>query len=109
MSNVDVSLNKNAKGQLFGFSQFSNVRDMEKLSKSLNDVYFRDYSMLANVARYDGFDKFDRRILGVGEGVKILRYEDLGKMQKEKKEDLGSISNGIGRVVSYVKLFDGGN
>lgn len=48
---------------------------MEKLSKTLNNVYFGDYRLFANVARYDRFEKFDRINLGEGGGEKILRHE----------------------------------
>lgn len=60
--------NKNARGQLFGLAQFANVRDMEKLSKALNNVYFAYYKMYANVARHDRFEKFGVRNMGLGVG-----------------------------------------
>ncbi|CAI8616744.1 unnamed protein product [Vicia faba] len=49
--------------------------DVEKLSKDLNNVYFGDYGLFANVAHYDRFENFDSRNLGEGDGEKILIHE----------------------------------
>lgn len=61
---------------MFGFTRFANVRDVEKLSETLNNIYFGDYRLFANMACYDRFEKFDRRNFRVGDGEKMMRNEE---------------------------------
>ena len=55
LSDVYVARNRNARGQNYGFVRFINVKDVAKLRKALNNVYFGQNKVWANVARFDRF------------------------------------------------------
>lgn len=38
---------------MFGFVSFGNVKNVEKLTKALNDVSFRIYRVFTKVAKFD--------------------------------------------------------
>ena len=46
------------------------------MSKALNDVYFGDFRMSTNVAKFDMFEKYDKNGKGVVEGVKGISGEE---------------------------------
>lgn len=52
---VCVSRYRNASEQVFGFVCFTNVRNVDKLNKALNKVYFGQQQIWANVARFNRF------------------------------------------------------
>ncbi|GAU48118.1 hypothetical protein TSUD_141400 [Trifolium subterraneum] len=51
---LDVFLSKkrNARGRRFGFIRYTNVRDVDKMVKALNQVWFGTYKVCANVALF---------------------------------------------------------
>ena len=51
MSDVFVSRNRNALRQVFGFVRFSNVKEVDKPNKALNNVYFGNQMVWVNVAQ----------------------------------------------------------
>jgi hypothetical protein len=53
LEDVYVAKNRNLRGQPYGFVKFSNVRDVTKLLKALNAVYFGHFRIRARVARFD--------------------------------------------------------
>jgi len=55
LSDVYLSRFRNVRGQRFGFANFLKVRDVEKLKKALNNVFFWDLRLFANVAKFDRF------------------------------------------------------
>jgi len=59
LTELYVSRNRNARGQLFGFVRFTNVRDVVKLNKALNNVVFGNLKVWENVARFDRFGDID--------------------------------------------------
>ena len=52
LSYVYVSRFRNVCGQRFGFAKFLKVRDVEKLKKALNNVFFWDLWLFANVTKF---------------------------------------------------------
>lgn len=46
------------------------------MSKSLNNVYFGDFRIFVNVAKFDMFEKYDKNGKGVVEGVKGINGEE---------------------------------
>ncbi|KAK2403256.1 heterogeneous nuclear ribonucleoprotein A0 [Trifolium repens] len=60
MDDVYVARKHNKNGEPYGFVKFSNVRDVTKMTKDLNAVWFGEFRVRASVAR------FDRNATGVG-------------------------------------------
>lgn len=53
LEEVVVPSRRNALGEVYGFVKFSNVRDVDKLLKALNSVWFGNLRVQAKVARFD--------------------------------------------------------
>jgi len=70
LSDVYVARNRNARGQNHGFLRFINVKDVAKLQKALNNVYFGQNKVWANVARFDRFGEVKRELLNEWEDGK---------------------------------------
>ncbi|KAI5407359.1 hypothetical protein KIW84_053564 [Lathyrus oleraceus] len=77
---------RNARSQLFGFALFVKVRDVEMLSKALNNFYFGDYRLVTNMTRYDRFENFDWINLGKG-GEKMVRHEDIKYSRENRRRE----------------------
>jgi len=75
---------------VFEFTRFSNVWDVTKLNKVLNSIYFGEFWIVVNVARFDRFKDNVALIKGIDEGEKIS-IED-GKQSRDKE---------MGEVVVY--------
>ncbi|KEH38026.1 RNA recognition motif [Medicago truncatula] len=73
LSDVYVARNRNARGQNYGFVRYINVKDVAKLQKVLNNVFFGQNKVWENVACFDRF----------GEGEKI---NEGGLLDTEKEE-----------------------
>ncbi|GAU30969.1 hypothetical protein TSUD_63800 [Trifolium subterraneum] len=67
LEDVFVANKRNRFGEPYGFVKFSNVRDITKMTKALNDVWFGHFRVRAKVA------KFERNDVGKD-----------GRLQKEK-------------------------
>ncbi|GAU30400.1 hypothetical protein TSUD_364460 [Trifolium subterraneum] len=79
LEDVYVAKKLNNFGAPYGFVKFSNVRDVNKLSKALNAVYFSHFRVRARLARFDRNEaKEDRNPGTVKDGHKE------GKMGLEK-------------------------
>ena len=66
VSDVYLSRFRNVRGQRFGFAKFLKVRDIDKLKKAIKNVFFRDFRLFANVAKFDRFvDKEGGSVGGV--------------------------------------------
>ena len=95
LSDVYVARNRNARGQNYGFVLFINVKDVAKLQKALNNVYFGQNKVWANVARFDRFGEVKKELLqGLEDGRKsekmggknkLKNSVDGGKKMKEKQ------------------------
>ena len=85
MEDVYLARKCNVNGGAFGFVRYRNVKDIEKLLKAVNNMWFGDWRMVAKVASFDRFGN-KRGWLESGEREeKILREL---KNQREKKERL---------------------
>jgi len=65
MEDVYLAKKRNANGGVFGFVRYDNVKDVDKLLKAVNNVWFGDWRVVAKVA---SFDRFGNKKYGVGEG-----------------------------------------
>jgi len=84
MKDVYLAKKRNLNGGVFGFVRYGNVKDVKKLLKALNNVWFGDYRVVAKVA---SFDRFGHRRQAVGvEGVADIKKElDVGRAENERK------------------------
>jgi len=82
-------------GQAYGFVRFSNVCDVGKLSKALNNICFGNYWVFAKVARYDRFENSKEMET---EGMLRVREREIGKkgVEGEKSERVGNVIGGSG-------------
>jgi len=55
LTDVYVTCQRNSCGQVYGFVRFSNVKNREKLSHALNNVWFRHLKVWVCGARFDRF------------------------------------------------------
>jgi len=63
LSDVYVARNRNARGQNYGFVHFIKVKDVVKLQKALNNVFFGQNKRWANIARFDRFREVRKDLL----------------------------------------------
>lgn len=79
----------NVNGEVYGFVRFSKVRDVGKLLKAVNAVYFGSFRVKAKVARFDrSADLVVRRendVEGAG-----------GRGEEDAKGDRNSVTKGEG-------------
>jgi len=61
-----VARNYNAQGKIYGFMHYSNVRNVEKLTKALNVVTIGVFRVFDKVAR---LDRFEKKVEGQGKAV----------------------------------------
>lgn len=68
-----------ARGQVYGFVRFMNVKNRDKLGQALNNIWIGDCRVWAREARFDRFaqfdevDRFDRNDgSGVGKDVVVI-------------------------------------
>ena len=107
MEDVYLARKRNVNGGAFGFVRYSKVKDVEKLLKALNNVWFGDWRVVAKVA---SFDKFGRSqvVGGKREGVKnsdgvrnsmVVRDEEVVGVMGREDETLGDgskkVTNGV--------------
>ena len=76
LEDLFVARKFNAQGKAYGFVRYGNVKNVEKLTKALNDVTFGTFRVFATVARFDRHVKdLERRGLvekGLCEGENIV-------------------------------------
>lgn len=72
MEDVYLAKKRNINSGVFGFGRYSKVKDVDKLLKALNNVWFGDCKVVAKVASFDRFGnkKDDVRVIGEGEKIK---------------------------------------
>ena len=95
MEDVYLARKRNVNGGAFGFVRYGKVKDVDKLLKALNNVWFGDWKVVAKVASFgrNGNHKGGGR--GRREGEKGREGDK--KLEGEKRED------GSGKVVEGVK------
>jgi len=59
LSDVYVARYRNARGQVFGFVRFVNVKNIDKLSQALNNVWIGQCHVWAREERFDRFAQYD--------------------------------------------------
>ena len=57
MEDVYLARKRNVNGDTFGFVRYCKVKDVEKLLKALNNVWFGDWKVVAKVASFDKLGK----------------------------------------------------
>jgi len=94
MEDIYLARKRNVNGAVFGFVRYSKVKDVDKLLKAINNVWFGDCKVVAKVSTYDRYgnkrgDGKDR-----GEGENISEGEKR-KIEGEKREVVGQ-ARGVG-------------
>jgi len=79
----------NVNGGLFGFVRFCKVRDVDKLLKDLNNMWFEDCRVVAKVASFDRFGNKNTDVVTRFEGEKSIEEE------KSKMGDVNLSGEGI--------------
>jgi len=112
---VYVTRNHNVRGHIFGFVKFIKVRDVDKLNRALNNVFFRDNCLFAKVSKYYRFGDNVCGGGGLGEGEKILEGKEKKNVRAGAGENLrefffffegdwkGSVGMGREKVLERVK------
>jgi len=100
MEDIYLARKRNVNGAVFGFVRYSKVKDVDKLLKAVNNVWFDDCKVVAKVSTYDRYgnkrgDGKDR-----GEGEKISegekrKFEGEKTHEGDKREEAGHAS-GVG-------------
>jgi len=57
MEDVYLARKHNVNGAVFGFVRYSKVKDVDKLLKDVNNVWFGDCKVVAKVSTYDRYGK----------------------------------------------------
>ena len=57
MDDVYLARKRNVNGGMFGFVRYCKVKDVDKLLKALNNVWFGDCKVVAKVASFDRLRK----------------------------------------------------
>lgn len=86
LEDVYLARKRNVNGGAFGFVRYGKVKDVEKLLKALNNVWFGDWKVVAKVA------SFGRNGGGRGEGSVRGEGEKINEGDKElegEKRELG--------------------
>jgi len=75
MEDVYLARKRNVNGGVFGFVRYCKVKDVDKLLKAINKVWFGDWKVVAKVASFDKFGK--SQVVGVkrAEGDKMIEGE----------------------------------
>jgi hypothetical protein len=89
---------------VYGFVRFMNVKNCDKLSLALNNVWFWQFRVWAREASFDRFAKHDTVVSDKGKGVSIMDGVKVGQSQVLKCGE-GEISERgknemVGAVVS---------
>jgi len=121
LSDVYVARQLNSRGQVYGFVRFMNVRNKDKLTQALNNVWIGDFRVWAREARFDRFAQYDvdsrvpyhggRRseigeevrpvVITLQEGVRNVRVSkekaEGKKPEGEKKVTIGEVEVVVGK------------
>ncbi|CAJ2662244.1 unnamed protein product [Trifolium pratense] len=109
LEDVFVPKKRNKRGQPFGFVKFSNVRDVTKLLRALDNVYFGHYCVRARVASFYCNDvtasqRMETKRLGLTKGnVKPAMKECIDGNDIRIKSMGPQAKKGVGRDADPVK------
>ncbi|MCI53689.1 hypothetical protein A2U01_0074936, partial [Trifolium medium] len=78
---------------------YSNVKDVNKLTKALNAVCFGNYCIHARVSRFDRFDKAERKSLRTEKGETKTAEADVIPMSQMKEGDEAAKGVRVGDVL----------
>jgi hypothetical protein len=78
LEDVYVARKRNRFGEPYGFVKFSNVKDITKMTKALNAVWFGQFRVRASVAKFDrnapGEEKrLEEQQVGLSKGVAEIK------------------------------------
>ncbi|GAU19085.1 hypothetical protein TSUD_79070 [Trifolium subterraneum] len=99
LEDVYVAKKLNKFGAPYGFIKFSNVRDVNKLSKALNVVYFGHFRVRARVERFDRNVATEERSSGrvkVSHKVRCIGPEEVANLVEEGKASVVPAKGGTG-------------
>ncbi|KAK2402847.1 heterogeneous nuclear ribonucleoprotein A0 [Trifolium repens] len=82
LEDVYVAKKRNRFGEPYGFVKFSNVKDVTKLTKALNVVWFGHFRVCASVAKFERSDTGAGRRLEDGQAGKMEGDGDPSKQGK---------------------------
>jgi len=95
LTDVYVARQRNSKGQVYGFVRFSNVKNIEKLSHALSNVWFGHLRVWAREACFDRFAHNDSKPFVV---KRDKRHLEEGHIKKGRKEVGGEGENIVREV-----------
>ncbi|KEH25500.1 DUF4283 domain protein [Medicago truncatula] len=96
-NNPEVRPRRNALGEVYGFVKFSNVRDVDKLLKTINSVWFGNLRVQAKVARFDkAASKEEVNVSGLDVRAKGVRNAEV-RLRKKGVSGGGNNFKLIGR------------
>jgi len=97
LEDVYLARKRNVNGGFFGFVHFCKVRDVDKLLKALNNVWFGDCKVVAKVASFDRFGNKKPVVTTKVEGEKIIEGEKR-KMGEGKLNEGGNNNMDVDQV-----------
>jgi len=106
LEDVVVPSKPNVNGEVYGFVRFSKVRDVSKLLKAVNAVYFGNFCVRAKVARFDRSAGLVVRGANTTEDAGGRGGEDVQGERKNVKKGVGGSVKGkeIGEGEKRVRL-----
>ena len=90
MEDIYLARKRNVNGGVFGFVRYCKVRDVDKLLRALNNVWFGDCKVVAKVASFDRYGNKKGASRAGGEGGKVFEGEKI--KEGEKRKDVGESS-----------------
>ena len=98
MEDIYLAKKRNVNGAVFGFVRYSNVKDLDKLLKAVNNIWFGDFKVVAKVSAYDryGHKRGEGRECGEGEKTKEGEKRNIvgGIVVEGEKRNVVGLSGG---------------
>ena len=111
MEDVYLARKRNVNGANFGFVRYSNVKDVDKLLKAVNNVWFGDYKVVAKVSSYDRYGNKREDEGRKAVGVKTIEGEKKSVVLLERKHVVGgeNITEGEKSKAAGLEAGEGGS
>jgi hypothetical protein len=90
LTDIFIARQCNIRGQLYGFVRFSNVKNSDKLSLALNNVWFGHLRVWAREAKFDRFAANNRKPLVVSKSATVTVAGDGRKKEVVRLGGVGS-------------------
>jgi hypothetical protein len=100
LEEVFVPNKLNVNGEAYGFVRFSSVRDVDKLLRAVNNVYFGHMRVKASLARFHKSNQ--KALVDEGEGKVVNAGEKVGKVG-----NVAVVSNDVGKGFNLVNAAAG--